>query len=664
MKSKLTTLLAIISLTSLAQSRGIDSLKEALRMHGEDTIVVNSTTELCIELIGVGNFNEAKEYAEKELLLSGTLKYKKGIGDAYMQIGNADSWLGNYADASRSYFNALKIREELKDSQGVASAYMSIGNINLEQRSYQEALHNYLRSMKIQKQINNTAGIADCYSNAGIVLSSQGKYAESINNYASALRLYEELENKSAIAYIFWGIADIYSKQDNHADAIKNYMKSLDIMKKINDIKGIAGCYSDMGVLYNRQGKFSEAKRILSEAISLSKSNGDKNTAQASYEALSKTDSATNNYKSAYENYKMFSYYKDSLFNESSVKRMTQTQMQYEFGKKEDAAKAEQDKRDAVTAQEKQKQSIIIYSVASGLLLVVVFAGFIFRSLRIARRQKKIIEMQKDEVSEQKEIVEHQKRLMEEKSQETTDNINYAKRIQTATMPSISRVMELFPNSFIFNKSRNIVSGDFYFVEKVSDSKIIFAVADSTSHGVAGSLMSILNSNLLSEAVRNGIHAPAKILDHVNMALARAFHQTGEDKEVKDGMDICLCSFDVKNMILEFSGSYNSLVIIRDKQVIELDADKFQLGQATQSYTNHKFIVESGDMLYLFSDGFADQFGGDKNKKYKYKNFTSLLNKMSDLPAIDQHSLMANEFDLWKKNFEQTDDVLVMGIRI
>ncbi len=177
-------------------------------------------------------------------------------------------------------------------------------------------------------------------------------------------------------------------------------------------------------------------------------------------------------------------------------------------------------------------------------------------------------------------------------------------------------------------------------------------------------MMSMLNSNLLNEAVRDRICTPSKILDYVNTSLARAFHQTGENKEIKDAMDICLCKFNSKTMILEFSGAYNPAIIIRNKEVIELDADKIQLGQAEQNYTNHIFQLHSGDMIFQSSDGFPDQFGGEKDKKYKYKNFTSLLSKVSDLSPIDQQTAIISEFDEWKGDKSQTDDVLIFGIRV
>lgn len=650
---KLSNLLIMLPVIALGQAKSIDSLKKVLQAQIEDTAAISTIRELCIKLMEAGKFGEAKNYAEMELRLSENLGYNKGIGNAYMQIGNADSWLGNYADASKNYFNALKIREELQDIRGIAGAYMNIGNVNLDIRNYQGALDNYLRSMKMQKQINNKSGIADCYENIAIVLSSQNKYIEAINNYTLALNLYKELENKEAVSYVYWGMAEIYAKQNDYDNAMKSYHQSLNKMKEINNTKGLAGCYSDIGKLYAKQKKFSDAKRILNESVLLSKNNGDKNAIKISYEALSKVDSAISNYKSAYENYKLFSYYKDSLFNESSTKKIVQSEMNYEFGKKEDALRAEQDKKNTIAAQVKKRQRIIISSISTGLILVSLFTGFVFRQYK--QKQKLNISLAE------------KNKIITEKNKEIADNINYAKRIQDAVMTPMSYVNEVLPNSFLLNKARDTVSGDFIFLEKYKD-EIIIAVADSTNHSVSGAMMSILNSSLLSEAVALDIHSPEEILNYVNITIAKKFHQSDnnikkESDIVKDGMDIALIKIDLINMKYQFAGAYNPLLIVRENQLIEVKADKLQLGQTKEKYKNSYGELQKGDTLYLSSDGYADQFSFT-GKKFMKKRFKELLLSISCKPTNEQMIVLEETILNWRNGYEQTDDILVMGIKI
>ncbi|MEX1000680.1 MAG: SpoIIE family protein phosphatase [Crocinitomicaceae bacterium] len=326
------------------------------------------------------------------------------------------------------------------------------------------------------------------------------------------------------------------------------------------------------------------------------------------------------------------------------------------------------------------------------------------KTIRQEQEKKKIIEGQKEkleiEVKERtKEIVE-QKEKIEEAHQEIKDSIAYAKRIQTAILPPDSYVEERLPENFVFYKPKDVVAGDFYWVEpitKVSGSKganktnslpfgkregdiVLFAAADCTGHGVPGAMISVICNNALNRAVREfNLTDPAKVLDKTREIVLKEFEKSEE--EVNDGMDIALCSlsFDSNSngvvgtstplsARLKYAGAHNPLWIIRkgSDEIEEIKASKQPIGKFkyAEPFVSHEINLSSGDSIYIFSDGFSDQFGGEKGKKYKAKNFKKLLLSVKDKPMSEQKELIDQEFEAWKGNLEQLDDVCVIGVRM
>jgi serine phosphatase RsbU (regulator of sigma subunit) len=261
-----------------------------------------------------------------------------------------------------------------------------------------------------------------------------------------------------------------------------------------------------------------------------------------------------------------------------------------------------------------------------------------------------------------------QKKLIEEKNKDITASIRYAKRIQDAILPPDEFVRTYLPKTFVLFKPKDIVSGDFYWLSDKKD-KILFAAVDCTGHGVPGAFMSIVGHNLLDQIVsEHGITKPSEILDALNKSVSDTLRQSYTDDIVKDGMDIALCCFDRNTQTFEYAGAFNPLWLIRNGELIETKADKFPIGNLTigeqKKYTNHVIPLVKGDTLYIFSDGFADQFGGPNGKKLKYSVFKSMLLKIQHLSMEDQGVYLSNEIEEWRGELEQVDDILVIGTRL
>ncbi len=282
------------------------------------------------------------------------------------------------------------------------------------------------------------------------------------------------------------------------------------------------------------------------------------------------------------------------------------------------------------------------------------------------RELEKKVEERTDEVMRQKEEVEIQKNKVTELYKDLTDSINYAKRLQNTILPTIEQVREIFPESFVMYRPKDIVSGDFYWFRKIG-SKQMFAAIDCTGHGVPGAFMSLVGYNVLNQ-VTKVFTRPASILNNLNkMALESMRKEEAGHTEISDGMDLSFCSIDSETLELEFAGAYNPVYIIRKAELNTIDADKFAIGSFSfgeKEFRNHRYQLEPGDSIYVFTDGYADQFGGPQGRKFMKKRFRETLLSIQNLPMKSQYVKLNEIFDDWAGNLSQLDDVLVIGIKV
>jgi serine phosphatase RsbU (regulator of sigma subunit) len=341
---------------------------------------------------------------------------------------------------------------------------------------------------------------------------------------------------------------------------------------------------------------------------------------------------------------------------------MIELKLQNEYERKvlSDSLKVAEEKKvsELKLSEEKTKRNYLY----AGIFLLVIVVGLVSNRFRITQKQKRIIEKQKKEV-------ENQKHMVDEKQKEILDSINYAKRIQNAIIPSKATLAKNLQNHFLFYKPKDIVAGDFYWFQTVNDLKLV-AVADCTGHGVPGALVSVVCSNALNAAVKEfGLSTPAGILNKTREIVLEAFAMSEET--INDGMDISLCAIrklDGDNYEVQWAGANNSLWYVKNNEFFEIKANKFPIGRAYISgeFTNHTIHLSKNDYLVLYSDGFADQFGGDKGKKYKYKNLVSFIRQAeaSGTAFGDLSDSLEQEFEKWKGKNAQIDDVCVLGIKL
>lgn len=677
--------------TSNAQTPKIDSLSRLLKIAQEDTLKANILNELarsCLfelndinkvyiygaqELklsrqlnykkgiayglmhIGIfkrshGDYKEAIAYAQKSLVLMKELRDKKGEGSCYINIGLGYFDMSNLPKAIDYTLKGMILKEEIGDKKGVSAAANNLGNIFLDQNNLKDALKYHLKSLKIAQETNNKLSISVSYDNLGRVMNSLGKMDEAMDYYKKAAKIGEELDDKMGMASNYNNIGNLYLKKNRINDAFTYQIKSLKIAEAYKDKNAIVASYNSLGAIYIRKKNYALAINYFNKAIRISREIDLKQGLLTGYENLVEVYKELKNSEEALRYLDAYHNLNDSVMNKDNFRQLAELSTKYETEKKEkEILLLTKDKE--LNAKIIRQQQLVRWGLIGGLGLLFVSIFSIYRRYRFKQKANGVLEKQKAVIQEKNNLI--------------TDSIDYAKTIQEAVLPKQKQVEKLFPESFILYKPKSIVSGDFYWINKVND-QLICAVADCTGHGVPGAFMSLLGYNMLENIAKQMKDVqPAQILESLNSEVINRLSSGDEKETAKHGMDISLITIDVKNNMLQYAGAHNPVYIMRDKELIELKADRMGIGTPhTGTFINKSIELKKGDMIYLFTDGFPDQIGGPNRKKFYYQPFKDLLASISrnDMKIQEEQLDIAHKQWLCEKH-EQTDDILVMGIR-
>lgn len=654
-----------------------------------------------------GNYPLALKYYFLTARIREELNDKRGLATIINNIGNVYNYQSNYVESLKYYFKALKIREEIKDNRGISDIYTCIGIVYLHQLNFNEALQYHFKALDIKKEINEKLGMAYVYGNIGNVYIDQKKYTEALNQFNMSLNICKEIADSSGILINYENIGSCYINLSEFDKALPYYQLLFKIASDLGYKNEIATSLIKMGFIYFKQNKLKLSKETVLKGFDIAKELNILAQITESYKNLMQIEVALGNYKEALNYNILYNTYNDSLFNAETAKNVIQQQMRYDFNKQRatDSLRVDEEKRlrEIKFSEEKKRNQLIIVSVIVVLIIISIFTILIYNRFRITKHQNVIIEHQKLEVENQKLIVESQKNLVEEKHKEITDSINYAVRIQRALLANKQILDTNLKEYFVFFKPKDIVSGDFYWAasivssstlnnnvssntnnnnlssstnnNNVSSSEVenfILVTADSTGHGVPGAIMSILNIACLNEAVKEGYKMPHEILNRTREEVIKVLQRDGSVEGGKDGMDCSVCVYDFKNMKLFIAAANNPVWIVKNSgtkalEVHEIKPDKMPVGKHDKQhipFTLHKIPLQLGDVIYTLTDGFPDQFGGEKGKKFMSKNLRELLAANAHLPMHEQKQLLESTFSNWVGSHEQIDDVTIIGVRV
>ncbi len=647
-------------LSFLAQHQtNADSLKQIIAGMPDDSMKVKKIIKLTMNLISIGKYDDAETYLKQSQAISEKENFKKGLGATFNYRGIICDDRGQMAMALENYFKALKIFNEIKNYGGQADCYNNIGIIYLNQNELNKALTHLTISEKYATLSNKRFLLDNPINNIGSVYFKKKDFKNALTYYYKAYELRKELGFTEGCIESLNNLANVYNILGDTAQALINYHVALELARNEKNNKSIAITENAIGIVYFHQD-FKKSIPLLEDALRIAEEINLNEVKRDANKLLSDIYLKLNNTGKALGYYKNFIAARDTFFNEENTKNSVRLEMNYEFEKKEANAIAEQDKKDAIAVAESKRQKIVLILVSFVLLLVAVVAFVVFRSLRITRKQKNIIETQKTEV-------EKAKLLVEERNKDITDSINYAKRIQEAILPDKEIKYRIFPDAFVLFQPCRIVSGDFYWFTEKNGRRLIAAV-DCTGHGVPGAFMSMIGNTFLHEIVNEkGITQPDLILNELRQLIITSLKQSGNDKQNKDGMDMAVLSFDDKNGIVEFAGANNPVYLIRSGTIRKIEGNKQPIGYyfgKSVPFTNHKIEIKKEDSLYILSDGITDQFGGKEGKKFMNKQLQEILLSIQDKPMLEQENILLEIFKQWKGDLEQTDDVLVIGIKV
>lgn len=555
---------------------------------------------------------------------------------------------GDIVLAVQLYERCIAIQNKIGDLALLGGTYLNLGKLYSEAGEEDLAFLNF--GLAKQNLLDgDLIGQAHCQNGLGHVLFVQGKYEAALNCYYSALNLFQRADHKEGQTRTNINIGQLYFKQKQLAPALECFRISLQFAILTQNLQGQAESYYYLGEIAFRNNQIDSAKYFGEKSLGISKELGYPRNLRDASSLLFRIYQSEGNANKALEMHILLSEMNDSLNNVDKNNAIIKEKLREEYESKTTELKAEQEKKTAIAAEEAKHQRVVNYITLAALVLVLGFLAVAWRSYRAKKKAH--------------DIITEQKIIVDEKNRNITDSIRYASHLQTALMPQEQIVNEQARSTFIFFQPKDIVSGDFFWSITVNNSLYV-AICDSTGHGVPGAFVSLLNMSFIKEAINEKqITSPAAILDFVRDRLVNSFQQ----EQSQDGMDAIIFRIDLSDMSKStYAAANNAPIIVRNGAVIELRGDKMSVGKslfATQAFAEFSLSLMKGDTLVAYTDGFADQFGGPNGKKYKYKNLNQfLVNAIAKDPTAIKVSL-ENEFNTWKGDLEQTDDVLVYGIQ-
>jgi serine phosphatase RsbU (regulator of sigma subunit)/tetratricopeptide (TPR) repeat protein len=678
-------LVLLLSVLTGQDSQSIfDSLNKAARSPDADTRI-DALTDLAKRYHISGKLRDSQlmlERAAKEVAES---KSEKGLSMLLNTKGVLFYYRNMFDSAIWCFEKSVEIRRRTGDKAGLAKSIANIGAIHYMKLEYKKALTYFEEAMDMETELKMPEGSLVSLNNIAQVYHMLKLNSKALQFFKRAERVYSASGGSGDLSFTYDGLSNVYQDYNKLDSALYYSIKSKEAAESQNDLTGAAYALVNLGSLYAHAKRTNDALTAYQDALrralllkdkrlqlgvygnlaALYLEKNDLDAALVYLEKLIPLQEELNyrsneaeleqlfaeyyyrkhDYRKAFDHLRKYKSLNDSIYNLEASRQIAEMQEKYQTEKKEKLNQALQ------LENEKQK-TVTNYLLAILGLSFLTIAGAViaYRKIRHA-----------------KSVISAQKELVDEKQKEILDSIRYAKRIQFALLASDKLLRTHLPEHFVLFRPKDVVSGDFYWGIP-SPEGFIYVTGDCTGHGVPGAFMSLLNISKLSEViVEQHVRRPDLILNQVRSEIIRALNPDGTAEESRDGMDAVICKLDVHRRRLEYASANNPFFIARNKSLITCKADKMPVGHGHDDetpFTHNEIALEPGDVIYTFTDGYADQFGGRTGKKFKYKQFEELLLSICHEEMHVQRAKLSETFDLWRGPLEQVDDVCVIGIRI
>lgn len=576
-------------------------------------------------------------------------------GKTLLQKATCHHVLNEFDGALKALYDARLLFETADAIELLARTNNHIGALHHHLKDFEKALNYYEKAYQLYLSSENRNDLAQLLNNLGTLEQDRGKPHNALEYHRKSLKIWQSKGQKGWEALTFMHLGQSFEMLGKLDSAVYYLEQSLEYYLVSNQPRISSRLFCRYGNLLRQLNRYSQADDWCEKGLGLAEESDELQGQQNCCECLYLLREEAGNSRDALHYFKRYTRLQDSIFSEQKLEEIMRIEMSYVYRQQQLAdsilyakqiavEKSEVARRDAELRAQRNQQ----YGLAGGLFLALVFSALILGRYRVTRRQKNIIQKQKS--------------LVDEKNQAVTESIIYARRLQRAILPSVKFFKQHLPASFVVYRPKDIVAGDFFWAQKMDDT-VLFAVADATGHGIPAAMVSVVCCNALNEVSReNNFDNPARILDAVREKVAETFG--GGEQQMSEGMDISLCALN--GMHLRWAGANRPLWIIRNGELIELKGDRQAVGEGvfSDAFTLQEMTLLPGDRLYLFSDGFTDQFGGPDNKKFKSAYFKGMLLEIQSNPLSEQQNIIQSAFDEWKGTRPQLDDVCVVGVEV
>ena len=643
----------------------VDSLQSVLN-RANDSSRIEVLTKLCWECRN-SQPNKSIEYGLEAIELAQKFKDYPNLVKVHSFVGVAYRITGNYSKSTDYYYLGLELAKKHNITEQEGFAYINIANLHIYQEYYNNAIENLNKALVIAKSVDNKLMLSYVHLNLGRAKLLLKNYDSAYIEFNTSLAIRSDINFTPGLAVCYKYIGDIYFEQGDYFLAIKNYNESQQIVNKESDKDLYANILVRKAELFLKTKEVDVAIKYAEMAHDIAQEIGAKLTIRDALKVITQVAKVKERYQQAAGNLESIISYNDTLFNQQLSEKLFFLEYQYEKQKKESEIEIKELK--LVRARTISVALLVIIA----LLIVSVF--IVLSSLRHRKEKNKQLQQQNDEISKQRFNIEQKNKNLEDAYgviegyiEKITDSIRYAERIQDAILPTLSIAKPFVSDIFCLYKPKDFVSGDFYWIVDRGN-KLYVAVADCTGHGVPGAFMSIIGLDMLNQAINQlNILEPSQILDYLNNELPIKLHKDEEVMVLKDSMDIAICCFDKKTKIVSYSGALIPLIICRNGTIIEIKPSPISIGISKKiyqkSFEQKEFQLQPNDWVYLFTDGFTDQFGGEQGGKFLKKQFFQTLSQLSPIDGKLQKAELNRSFSQWKKDSEQVDDVLVLGLLV
>lgn len=684
----------------MAREKYLINCIELSRRINEELIQAKALNTLAGSYLYIGEYDKAIDFFNQAIVIFEKNNDRISASKSRSNLAAIYNQQGNYEKALENYMETLAIFKEENQTEDIPKMYLNIANVYAIWKDYDKAMKYF---KEVDEMIGNAvrveSGIAN-FSMGGIFMD-QEQYDSAEIYLNHALEIFDVVHEAYYKGAALQTMAQLNIRKENFNEALEYNNKAMSVFSEKGIKEGIARCYTSFGQIYRLTGDINQSIRNLKLAEDYSINHGSKDGLTNVYKEFAKSYKVLGDMNKAFLYCENYAELKDSIFSKEKAKFISEMQTKYETERKEQKILKQNItiERNKVEMQKQDFRQKTLIGILIAICIVIALALFSNYKIRKANNQIKtqndeiketnaVLEEHKAEIMAQNQMLLQQKEemqvqadrlrsafieitekkdLIEDKNREITDSIKYARKIQNALVTERKVVKEIIPESFILWKPLNIVSGDFYMVKKIQK-YIIIILADCTGHGVPGAFMSMLGIAFINEIYqKRHVHHPYQALEELRNYVKSTLKQTGKEKEQKEGMDIAICAIDTTNLEMEYAGAYQPLYLIRNEELIEYKPTRCPIGIHHEElpFENNVIQLQEDDVFYLFTDGYVDQFGGEKTRKFKDENFRKLLMEIHKEPMYTQQFLLQKNLYEWiGDNNNQVDDVLVMGVKV